>query len=105
MDPHERRRQILDRSAHLFASKGIATTTIREIADEVGVYSGALYHYFPSKEAIVTELIREYIDDLSGRCHEITARPQTPVERIEALALLALEHLGGLPRRDEDLAA
>lgn len=90
MDPHERRRQILDISAHLFASKGIAATTIREIADEVGVYSGALYHYFPSKEAIVTELIREYIDDLGGRCREITAQSQTPVDRIEALALLAL---------------
>ena len=53
MDPHERRRQILDRSAHLFASKGIAATTIREIADEVGVYSGALYHYFPDRKSVV----------------------------------------------------
>ncbi|ANZ23854.1 transcriptional regulator, TetR family [Rhodococcus aetherivorans] len=90
MDPHERRRQILDRSAQLFATKGIAATTIREIADEVGVYSGALYHYFPSKEAIVTELIREYIEDLSARCREITSRTLPPVERIEALVLLAL---------------
>ncbi|MGN0125277.1 MAG: TetR/AcrR family transcriptional regulator, partial [Rhodococcus sp. (in: high G+C Gram-positive bacteria)] len=54
MDPQERKRQILDRSAEIFARKGVTATTIREIADAVGVYSGALYHYFPSKEAIVT---------------------------------------------------
>jgi len=90
MDPHERKRQILDCSAEIFARKGISATTIREIAEAVGVYSGALYHYFPSKEAIVTEIIREYIEDLTERCREVTARSLPPIERIEALALVAL---------------
>ena len=62
MDPQERRRQILDRSGEIFATKGISATTVREIADACGVYSGTLYHYFPSKEAIVTEIIRVYVD-------------------------------------------
>ncbi|TCN50756.1 TetR family transcriptional regulator [Rhodococcus sp. SMB37] len=91
MDPQERRRQILDRSAEIFARKGINATTIRDIAAAVGVHSGALYHYFPSKEAIVTELIREYIDDISGRCREVVARSLSPIERLEALAAIALD--------------
>lgn len=91
VDPQERRRQILDRSAEIFARKGVSATTIREIADAVGVYSGALYHYFPSKEAIVTELIREYITDLNERCREVLTRNLPPVERIEALTRIALE--------------
>ncbi|MEU4838097.1 TetR/AcrR family transcriptional regulator [Nocardia testacea] len=90
MDPQERRRLILDRSAEIFARKGVSATTIREIGDAVGVYSGALYHYFPSKEAIVTELIREYIEDLSARCAEVLARELPPVQRLEALAEVAL---------------
>lgn len=90
VDPHERRRLILDRSAEIFAHKGIYATTIREIADAVGVYSGALYHYFPSKEAIVTELIREYIDDLAAQCKEVLARDLPPIPRLEALAEIAL---------------
>ncbi|MET8795919.1 TetR/AcrR family transcriptional regulator [Nocardia sp. NPDC004568] len=90
MDPQERRRLILDRSAEIFARKGVSATTIREIGDAVGVYSGALYHYFPSKEAIVTELIREYIEDLSARCAEVLARNLPPVRRLEALAEIAL---------------
>ena len=91
MDPQERRRQILDRSAEIFARKGVTATTIREIADAVGVYSGALYHYFPSKEAIVPELIREYITDLNERCREVLRRNLPPVERLEALTRIALE--------------
>lgn len=91
MDPHERRSQILDRSAEIFARKGISATTIRDIAGAVGVHSGALYHYFPSKEAIVTELIRVYVEDLSRRCREVVAHPMTPVERFEALAEIALD--------------
>lgn len=90
VDPQERRRLILDRSAEIFARKGISATTIREIGDAVGVYSGALYHYFPSKEAIVTELIREYIEDLAARCRAVLARELPPVVRLEALAEIAL---------------
>lgn len=90
MDPQERKRLILDRSAEIFARKGVSATTIREIADAVGVYSGALYHYFPSKEAIVTELIREYIEDLSVRCQQVLARELPPVQRLVALAEIAL---------------
>lgn len=91
VDPQERKRQILDRSAEIFARKGVTATTIREIADAVGVYSGALYHYFPSKEAIVTELIREYITDLNERCREVLARSLPPVERLVAFTQIALE--------------
>lgn len=90
VNPQERKRLILDRSAEIFARKGVSATTIRDIADAVGVHSGALYHYFPSKEAIVTELIREYIEDLSARCESLSARKLPPVERLEALAEIAL---------------
>lgn len=90
VDPQERRRLILDRSAEIFARKGITATTIREIGDAAGVYSGALYHYFPSKEAIVTELIREYVEDLNARCGAVLARKLPPRERLVALAEVAL---------------
>ncbi len=82
MDPQERRRQILDCSAEIFARKGINATTIRDIAGAVGVHSGALYHYFPSKEAIVTELIREYIEYLTKRCREVVALPPDPPSNV-----------------------
>lgn len=48
----ERREQILDAAIRIFCEKGFAGTTIRDIAREVGVTEGLLYHYFESKEAL-----------------------------------------------------
>lgn len=91
MDPQERRRQILDRSGEIFAAKGISATTVREIAEACGVYSGTLYHYFPSKDAIVTEIIRVYVEELYDRCTEVIDRHLPPIERLEALILVAID--------------
>ncbi|MCJ0902801.1 TetR/AcrR family transcriptional regulator [Rhodococcus sp. ARC_M6] len=91
MQPQERRRQILDCAAEVFASKGIAASTVREIADSVGVYSGTLYHYFPSKDALVVEIIREYLDDLWSRCNDVMAQATDPVDRLAQLIEAALD--------------
>lgn len=57
---HERYRQeLLWKSFDLFAQKGYASITMREIAKEVGVSTGTLYHYFPNKEALFLQLVEE----------------------------------------------
>lgn len=90
MQPQERRRQILDCAAEVFARKGIAASTVREIADSVGVYSGTLYHYFPSKDALVVEIIREYLEDLHSRCAAAMAHDATAIDRLTQLVEIAL---------------
>jgi AcrR family transcriptional regulator len=52
----ETRERIVHEAAELFAVKGYAATSIREIGNAVGVSSAALYHHFPTKQAIVGEL-------------------------------------------------
>jgi AcrR family transcriptional regulator len=49
----ETRGRILRAALGLFQKRGFAETTMREIAREAGVATGAAYYYFPSKEAIV----------------------------------------------------
>jgi AcrR family transcriptional regulator len=49
----ETRGRILRAALGLFQQHGFAETTMREIAREAGVATGAAYYYFPSKEAIV----------------------------------------------------
>src|SRR5215472_10149899 len=63
-EPADRHQQILTVAAVLFARKGVAATTVREIADEVGILSGSLYHHFDSKEAMVDEILAPYLNDL-----------------------------------------
>ena len=52
-----RRRQILDAAALCFARNGFHATTMPEIFAEVGLSSGAVYRYFPSKQAIFEALV------------------------------------------------
>lgn len=53
----QRRKEILERSIDLFISKGYASTKVSDIADEVKMSVGLLFHYFSSKEALYEELI------------------------------------------------
>ncbi|WP_110078356.1 TetR/AcrR family transcriptional regulator [Actinokineospora spheciospongiae] len=43
----------------LFARKGFDATPVREIADAAGVTTGALYHYFATKEDLLVEVYRQ----------------------------------------------
>ncbi|MFI7009497.1 TetR/AcrR family transcriptional regulator [Streptomyces sp. NPDC050145] len=85
-----RRADILKASAELFAAKGVATTTVRAIASEVGVRSGALYHYFPSKDAIVQELLHTYVRGLKARYDEEAPRSLDPRARLRAIVEVSL---------------
>jgi AcrR family transcriptional regulator len=53
----EYRQELLEKSFHLFTRKGYSNVSMKEIADEIGVSTGTLYHYFPSKEKILAEMI------------------------------------------------
>ena len=48
-----RRQQILDAAVRLFAQQGVARTTTRQIAQEVGVAEGLIFRYFPTKLDLV----------------------------------------------------
>lgn len=50
------RQDILDASLVLFAEQGYDKTSLREIAEQVGVTKAALYYHFPSKEQILLAL-------------------------------------------------
>lgn len=85
-----RRADILKVSAELFAAKGVAATTVRGIASQVGVRSGALYHYFPSKDAIVREVLHTYLQGLKARYDEAAPRSLDPRARLRAVVEVSL---------------
>jgi len=55
----DKRRAILDAAVRVFARQGYHATRVADIADEAGVAYGLVYHYFRSKEAVMTELFTE----------------------------------------------
>ena len=60
----ERRKQILDTAARVFARKGFEGATTREIARACGVSESALYKYFPSKTAIFNDVLEQRIGSI-----------------------------------------
>ncbi|WP_430335065.1 TetR/AcrR family transcriptional regulator [Rhodococcus sp. ACT016] len=86
-----RREVILAESARLFSDRGIAATTIREIGEAVGLNSGTLYHYFSSKDAIVSEILVSFLTDLVERYDAVVAEPETARTRLGRIVRVSLE--------------
>jgi AcrR family transcriptional regulator len=55
----ERKQQLLDAAARLFAEQGYAATRVVDIVDAAGVAKGLFYWYFDNKEALFRELATE----------------------------------------------
>ncbi|MEV0688079.1 TetR/AcrR family transcriptional regulator [Nocardia sp. NPDC050378] len=86
-----RRDELLALAADLFAERGLRATTVRDIADSAGILSGSLYHHFDSKESMVDEILRGFLDDLFGRYREIAAAGLSSRATLEALVLASYE--------------
>jgi AcrR family transcriptional regulator len=53
--------EVLDAALELFVEKGFATTRVEDIAARAGLSKGAVYLYFPSKEAILEGLVKRAV--------------------------------------------
>ena len=86
----------------LFARRGIAATTVREIGDSVGLLSGSLYHHFTSKEQMVDEIISSYLEDLVSRYREVQEENRDdPLECLRALIRASFESVARHPQACE----
>ena len=86
VDRDEYRKELLRQCFDLFADHGYASLTTRQIAKALGVSTGTLYYYFPSKEDLFMQLIEELTtQDLLRASAELEGL-STLRERILALA-------------------
>lgn len=88
-----RRDELLGLAATMFAERGLRATTVRDIADAAGILSGSLYHHFDSKEAIVDELLRDFLEDLFGRYREIATSDASPVDKLRGLFMVSFDEI------------
>ena len=100
-EPGDRHEQILAVAAALFARKGVAATTVREIADEVGILSGSLYHHVDSKEAMVDQILAPYLRDLRAASQEALSAPAGPADRLRGLISASLRVAAEHPHATE----
>lgn len=82
---------ILDRTAALFASRGYAATSIGDIASACECSKSRLYHYFESKEEILSTMLSEHVDKLLDQCDATLESGGDPVDRFYRLIQYFLE--------------
>jgi AcrR family transcriptional regulator len=74
-DRGERRvAEVLEAAAAVIADVGYEAATMTEMAERAGASIGALYQYFPNKEAIVRALREQYGDEMKARWTSLTAQ-------------------------------
>jgi AcrR family transcriptional regulator len=82
---------ILDVAADLFARRGFAATTLLDVAHAADLKKASVYHYFPSKDALLLAVLEDGIDDLLSSATS-AARTPDPVDRLDALLAVNLQN-------------
>jgi AcrR family transcriptional regulator len=68
----ETRQQILTHAARLFARNGFDATGVAEICASAGVSKGAFYYHFPSKHAVFSKLLDDWLASVNSRMEGIS---------------------------------
>lgn len=86
-----RREEILQVAAALFASRGFETASIREIGDAAGILSGSLYHHFKSKEEMLHDILKPFLDKLAPLYESVLAESEDVSETLANLITAGLQ--------------
>ncbi len=73
LDPARRRDQLLDVAVGLAAGRDLTAVSVREVAAAAGVSEGLLYHYFPTKDALLLAAVQRAADAMT-RALEVAVR-------------------------------
>jgi AcrR family transcriptional regulator len=88
----ETRRRLLEASLRLFVHKGYVGTRVRDIAQEAGVSAGLMFHYFPSKEALLEEHARTMAEGVTAVAGMLESA-RRPLPAFTAVASMVLDAL------------
>ncbi len=89
------RGRVLRAAAFLFHKQGYARTTVRELAQVIGIQSGSLFHHFKSKDDILCAVMEEALIYNLKQMHDAIAKGQNAEERLKGLIQTELNSLHG----------
>jgi AcrR family transcriptional regulator len=80
-----RRQEFLEAARGEFARRGFEATTMRDVAEAAGTGAASLYRYFPSKAALLTEILGGFSTPLLESFREVAAVADDPVAALDGL--------------------
>ena len=95
LKPSKAKARILEAAARLFHQKGFAAATVRDLADEVGILSGSLFHHFPNKGEILFAVMENVIIEMDAFLEAALTAATDTKARLRALIRNELEFIHG----------
>jgi AcrR family transcriptional regulator len=86
------RETILKAAARLFAEKGFRNTNIIDIGQACGASKSRMYHYFPSKDAMLEEMLMQHVDGLIHLARRVADGPAAANESLREYIFLHLKY-------------
>ncbi|MBO0737295.1 MAG: TetR family transcriptional regulator [Alphaproteobacteria bacterium] len=83
--------EIVSAAAKVFRTKGYHAATVRDIAEEVGILKGSLYHHFASKEELLYLVVKDPIAQMYRTISEIAGAEAAASEKLRRAVLAHLE--------------
>ena len=76
---------IIDQAARLFHEKGFAATSMRDLAEKVGVEAASLYNHIQSKSEILQEICFKVANEFMSMLDEVDSNEEQAIRKVEAL--------------------
>lgn len=102
-DYDQRREAIIEQAGRLFARTGFRGASVADLAAACATSKSLVYHYFPSKEDILYEVMASHIDQLVASADAALAAPGSARERLERLIHAFMRDYVGAAERQKVL--
>ncbi|MFN4059256.1 MAG: TetR/AcrR family transcriptional regulator [Paracoccus hibiscisoli] len=94
-DFEEKQRVILDSAAQVFAEQGMEKASMAQVAARAQVSKALLYHYYPSKDALIFAIITTHLEELDAAIAAADDPSLVPDQRLRRLVGAVLESYRG----------
>jgi AcrR family transcriptional regulator len=81
-----RRAAIVDKAAELYARRGFVGASVADLAAALGTSKPLIYHYYPSKEDILFEVMDQHLRQLTGAADFVMAQTLDPAAKLREIA-------------------
>jgi len=97
LDKSLRKQRIIDTAASLFHRKGYVSTTLDDVAKELGISKAALYHYVGGKDELLSIIYTQAFENVFKDTYEISGMDLPPDEK---LRLIIRNHINNIIIKD-----
>lgn len=91
IDPEEKKTRVMQTARRLFVQQGFHNVSIPAIVKEAKVSTGAIYSYFPNKEALAQEIHEQTLEEFNSLFIQRLDGRKTAYQRLRAFAELVYE--------------